>query len=258
MARRLNIKNFKVTNTTNGNMAQSGRESITFTTETTIISGLTKSVSVVNNTLTQITDENLLNENVKLCSSYIKIIREYKQDQLTAEEVFIPDGIMRITYLSSKGATYNSSLLYAFSSLPTTKINELTWNVCIANSLAQEEGDYFDIELPDSTYYPTLYVCFLIIKDAWVLREVVDINKNICKINNISRFHFCVNPQKCYYDYNRSHYICLNGLDETTGIRTRVVFGVEDDRKSVYCNRDFCDLIFSLSNRLNINDITLP
>jgi len=252
MSRRLNIRNFTVTNTTTGSMAQSGRDPLYFS-QSTLLNDLSANKAVVNKSLQAITDASL-NEHAHLSRSYIRVIRNFTQDISGADEVFIPDGIMRITFLSQQ-ATYNSSLIYAFSAFPTTPISELTWNVVIANTKAQVSGDYFDIQLPDATYYPSLYVCFLIVKDAWVLREII--SGNVCKISNISRFHYCIHPQKCHYDPNRSHYLCCNGLDRTTGIKTRITFGVEDERHGYYCDCDYNDLIFSLSSRtyLNENDL---
>lgn len=256
MSRRLNIKQFKVADVTTGRISQSGREPVRYTSESTIINDLSQNASVTNKLLTQITNSTLDNH-AHFSRSYIKIITDYTQDISSADEVFIPDRIMRITYLSSAGATYNSALLYAFSPYSSTKINELEWNVAIANTKSQQVGDYFDIELPDSTYYPSLYVCFLIVKDAWVLREIINSEQKICKLNNVSRIHYCIHPQLCYYDPNKSHYICCNGIDRTTGIKTRIVFGVEDDRHAYYCDTDYSDLIFSLSSRtyLNENDL---
>jgi hypothetical protein len=179
-------------------MAQSGRDPTLYLSQSTLMSDLSENKAVVNKGLQTITDASL-NEHAHLSRSYIKVIREYTQDISSADEVFIPDGIMRLTFLSANADT-NSSLLYAFSAFPETTIDNLQWNVAIANTKAQTEGDYFDIQLPDATYYPSLYVCFLIVKDAWALREIVDPSKNICKINNISRVHYCIHPQKSYYD----------------------------------------------------------
>ncbi len=255
MTRRLNIRNFTVSDTTTGNIAQSGRDPVIYRTQSTLLNDLSQNTAVVNKTLQAITDASL-NEHAHFSRSYIRIIREYTQDISGADEVFIPDGIMRITFLSAN-ATYNSSLIYAYSPYPTASIMDLQWNVAIANTQSQITGDYFDIQLPDPTYYPSLYICFLIIKDAWVLREIVNADKKTCKLTNISRFHYCVHPQKCAYDRNRSHFMTSNGLDRTTGIKTRITFGVEDDRHGYYCSCDYNDLIFSLSSRtyLNENDI---
>lgn len=255
MARRLNIRNFTVADTDTGAMAQSGRDPTVYLSQTTMLNDLSANRAVVNKSLQAITDASL-NEHAHFSRSYIRVIREYKQtpDISGVDEVFIPDGIMRITFLSQQ-ATYNSSLVYAFSAFPNTAIADLTWNVAIANTKAQVEGDYFDIQLPDTTYYPTLYVCFLIVKDAWALRQIV--SGNTCKISNVSRFHYCIHPQKCYYDRNRSHYIVAAGLDTTTGIKTRITFGVEDDRKGYYCDRYYNDLIFSLSSRTYLNETIL-
>jgi hypothetical protein len=235
-----------------GRMSQSGRDPTVYLSQSTMLTDLSANRAVTNKTLTAITDASV-NEHAHFSRSYIRVIREYTQDISGADEVFIPDGIMRITFLSQQ-ATYNSSLVYAFSAFPDTAIADLTWNVVIANTKAQVAGDYFDIQLPDATYYPSLYVCFLIVKDAWVLREIVDARQKICKITNVSRFHYCVHPQKCYYDRNRHHFITSNGLDTTTGIKTRITFGVEDDRHGYYCDCDYNDLIFSLSSRTYLNE----
>lgn len=256
MSRRLNIRKFTVADTTTGTIAQSGRESGTqYLSQSTLLNDLSSNKAVVNKTLQTITDASL-NEHAHLSRSYIRVIRDYKQDISGADEVFIPDGIMRLTFLS-ENATYNSALLYAFSPYSTKVVPDLEWNVAIANTKAQTAGDYFDIQLPDATYYPSLYVCFLIVKDAWVLREIVDANQKICRISNVSRFHYFVNPQKCVYDHNRAHFIACNGLDTTTGIKTRITFGVEDDRHGYYCSCDYNDLIFSISSRTYLNENNL-
>lgn len=169
MTSHLNIRNFTVTDTTTGAMAQSGRDpsNSAFLSQSTMLNDLSQNVAVTNKTLTNISNYTLATH-AHFSRSYIKIIRDYTQDISTADEVFIPDGIMRITFLSAN-ATYNSSLVYAFSAFPNTSIADLTWNVAIANTKSQVSGDYFDIQLPDSTYYPSLYVCLLIVKDAWAL-----------------------------------------------------------------------------------------
>lgn len=236
-------------------MSQSGREPTMFLSQSTLLTDLSSGNPVTNKLLTTITDASL-NSHAHFSRSYIKIIRDYTQDISSADEVFIPDGIMRITFLSER-AIYNSSLLYAFTPYSTTTINSLQWNVAIANSKAQTAGDYFDIPLPDPTYYPSLYVSFLIIKDAWVLKKIIDPVQKICKISNVSRFHYCINPQFCFYDRNRKHFVCSNGLDRTTGIKTRITMGVEADRHGFYCNCDFNDIVFSLSSRTYLNETTI-
>lgn len=55
----------------------------------------------------------------------------------------------------------------------------------------------------------------------------------------------------------RSHFICCDALDTTTGIKTRITFGVEDDRHGYYCDCDYNDLIFSLSSRTYLNENNL-
>jgi hypothetical protein len=250
MSRRLNIKNFLVADTSTGRRPQSGREPTRFLSQSTLINDLSANKAVTNKTLQAITDASL-NSHAHFSRSYIRVIRDYTQDISGADEVYIPDGIMRITFLSAN-AIYNSSLIYAFSPYPNKAINNLEWNVVIANSKTQTAGDYFDIQLPDSTYYPSLYVCFIIVKDAWPMREIV--SENICRISSVSRFHYCVHPQKCAYDRNRPHFVVCNGLDTTTGIKTRITFGVEDDRHGYYCSCDYSDLVFSLSSRTYLNE----
>ena len=255
MSRRLNIRNFTVSDKTTGHIAQSGRDPTIYLSQSTLSSDLSSNKAVVNKGLQTIIDASL-NAHAHLSRSYIKVIREYTQDISGADEVFIPDGIMRLTFLSAN-ATTNSSLLYAFSAFPGTTIDNLQWNVAIANTKAQTDGDYFDIQLPDPTYYPSLYVCFLIVKDAWALRKIIDANQNICKISNVSRFHYCIHPQKCYYDKERPHYICSTGLDTTTSIKTRITFGVEDERHGYYCGCNYNRIIFSLSSRTYLNENVL-
>ena len=252
MSSLLNIRNFVVSNTTTGSMSQSGRDPSNsfFLSQTTLLNDLSKNKAVVNKTLQTITDVSL-NDHAHFSRSYIRIIREYTQDIITSDEVFIPDGIMRVTFLSQY-ATYGSTLLYAFSAYQDKSITDLQWNVVIANTKSQVSGNYFDIQLPDSTYYPSLYVCFIIVKDAWHMRQIV--SGNTCRISSVSRFHYCVHPQKCAYDNNRPHFMVCNGLDTTTGIKTRITFGVEDDRHGYYCNCDYADLIFSLSSRTYLNE----
>lgn len=250
--RRLNIKQFKVANTTTGATEQSGRETTPFYSlaQTTLTNDLSQNAVMANKTLTTVTGST----RAHLSRSYIKVVREYTQDVSGADEVYIVDGIMRITFLSAAGSENGSALLYAFSAYSTTAVTDLTWNVAIANSKAQTVGDFFDIELPDPTAYPSLYICFLVVKDVWEKREIVDANNKICRINNIAKFHYCIHPQKCIYDRDKAHYLCLNGLDSKTGIKTRIVIGVEDERHGFYCDAGFSDLIFSISSRLVINE----
>ena len=132
MTRRLNIRNFVVADISTGRMSQSGRESTTFLSQSTLLNDLSNATPVVNKLLTEITDASL-NSHAHLSRSYIKIVREYTQDISSIDAVFIPDGIMRITFLGVN-AVYNSSLLYAFSPYSSSPINSLQWNVAIANS----------------------------------------------------------------------------------------------------------------------------
>src|SRR3989338_9649 len=99
-----------------------------------------------------------------MCSSYIKITNEYCHHN--EDSVIVLDNFVRIAFIGGVTSA-QLSLIYGFANSNTTPISDISWNVLIAHGNSQTKGDYWDIQMPESTYYPECYLAFILLNDAW-------------------------------------------------------------------------------------------
>ena len=185
----LKIKNFKVTNLITGNIQQSGRRELSYLE--TILSTKKFLDDLIEKSRIQGTPDNIIGGpffgEAHMSTRYISITRENTNNILDA--IYCPTKL-RITKVSGTTSAQNT-ICYAWSNSLDTNSTELTWNVLFANCNEQENGDYIDIELPDYTLYPNLYLSIIIINDIWKNKTMINLSDNqfICSIpGNINNF----------------------------------------------------------------------
>ncbi len=243
----LTIKNFSVLNTTTGKMQISGRYTLSQTnnilSHSTITNNVTENVAI-SGTPTTINSNEGLYQKAHMCSVSFKIISE---NQIIGNNniICVLSNIIRLVYVGGNTSASNS-LIYAFSSKIDTSIFNMTWNVIIAKNTSQTIGDYFDIILPDRTFYPHLYISFIMLNSAWDNKIIV--NDNVCSITNINTPNFCITPSQSSYDVNQSHFIVCQGTNNNNGICSRITVACEDWHMSI-TDRDYNDFIFSICDK---------
>lgn len=245
----LNIKNFSTLSTTTGKIQISGQTNdlTQITSQNEIINNISDGVTIPG-TPSSITGGPLLNIGY-MGNTPIRII---KDNIINTNEsiVYIPDGIIRITFLG--GSTSNAlSLLYGFTN--SIFDVDIEYNVVIANSNSQTVGDYFDIFIPDISAYPTLYIVFYVLNGAWDTRTIV--SGNICSIDTYNSLNYCIDPSQSLSDPGNSHFIFVNGVNTHYGITPRISVSVDDELMAT-SNKDYNNLKFSVSSRfLNESEI---
>ena len=189
----LSIKNFKVINTTTGQMPITGR------IDNNQLSNILSYKKIINEVIEGIlvpgTPDSISAGGLQgishMSTSYIKIITDFKNNSLN-DEVFIPDNFIRITYVGGITGASNS-LIYGFCASNNTPIENINWNVAFAKNTSQTAGDYIDVSFPDMTYYPSdnFYISFILLNSAWDNRIII--RDNVCNITNINTPNFCIN-----------------------------------------------------------------
>jgi hypothetical protein len=246
----LTIKNFNVLDVETGKMQQSGRYTLSqvnnILSHITIINGETELLAVPGTPAT--ISSGKLHGKAHISTSFIKIIHDFSQ-KLKGDCIFVPDFVLRLTYLG--GITDGSnSLLYGFAPSLTTDISSIPFTVIFAKNTSQKIGDYFDINLFDTPQYPNLYIVFVVLNGAWKKRIIV--SRNTCKITSSHVLTYCMDPSKSIKDVGKSHFINIQGVNTTYGIPTRVTVGIEDYTLA-QTDRDYNDLLFSISSK-NISE----
>ena len=111
-----------------------------------------------------------------------------------------------------------------------------------------------DINLPDQTLIPTVYLAIILLNGAWNSRTIV--SGNTCNIINTLP-NFCIDPSKSVSDTGTSHFIHSQGWCSHYGIMARVVI-VAEDWYTTNTDNDYNDVLLSVSSRyisdLQIND----
>ena len=261
----LNILNFKVEDTTTGKRNQSGRKNSSELTTNLLSSTCNNNLvdgTAVPGTPTAITGGGLLNK-AYMGQSYIKIVRELGDVTINGSnlnQVYIPDRL-RITRVGGICVTQNS-LCYAWSSSSTNAPEDLVYNVVMPNVKEQDNGDYFDIDLPDMTLYPNLYLSLILIPNAWLKRTIINASLSICSIpGNLD--YFCIDPSFSTgkMDPNIAHTINIQGYNTNQNILTRLGLAFEDRYMAYFSDRDYNDIIFYISSVFfdnnNINETNL-
>jgi hypothetical protein len=254
----LTIKNFTVLNTTSGQMPITGMFNSTILS--TILSYITYTSNVteevaVPGTPTAISSGGL-STTAHMSTSYIKITKTLGFS--SGDTVYVPDNFLRLTYLGGF-CGFSNTLLYGFTNNLSTSPTSITWNVAFAVDLMQTAGDYIDIELPNPSSYPSLYVAFILLANVWQSRTVV--NENICSINSSNaQYSFCINPTESSNDTGSSHFIIMQGKNVGMNIFSHIVIGMEDN---IFSNsdKDYNDFTFSIGSRYitdtQLNDTNL-
>jgi hypothetical protein len=243
---------FTVTNTTTGNMQQSSRKTSSELTNivsqsriiTDLISGTT-----VPGTPVQITGGPLYGIG-QMGFQYIELIKAF-QKNTSLNSLFVPDNFVRLTFL---GGTTSStdSVIYAFANSTSQTFASLTFNMAIANTNSQVTGDFFDIQLPDPTAYPNIYLVLALINGAWTTRTIVSGNQCSIQIGAVGTETYCINPTQSLQDVGLAHFILVNGYNSTLGIHSNIAIGIEDD-PIASSNRDYANVKLAVSSRM-IND----
>ncbi len=255
----LNIKRFSVLNTTTGKMAVHGRQKQaqvvnilshrTFNDETV-------ERQTINGTPDTISSSEMLYGKSHMSSSYIKCVTTFNRKS-SVDCVFIPYNIIRFTYIGGTTSASNS-LLYGFAPSPTTPVADIVFNVLIAKNTSQTVGDYWDIQTPDSTAYPTLYIALVLVNSAWDKRTIV--SGNVCDITTLNTPNYCIDPIKSDFDTTQSHFIISQCYNSKSGLATRITIAMEDwifnetEQYDSTADRDYNDFIISISSPM-ISDI---
>ena len=251
---------FNVTNTTTGNMQQSGRktnsELTNIVSQSRIITDLVSGTTVPGTPVT-ITSGPLYGIG-QMGFQYIELIKSF-QKNTSLNSLFVPDNIIRITFL---GGTTSStdSIIYAFANSTSQTFSSLTFNMAMANTNSQVTGDFFDIQMPDSTSYPNIYLVLAIINGAWTTRTIVSGNQCSIQIGAVGTTTYCINPTQSLQDNGLAHFILVNGYNSTLGIHSNIAIGLEDD-PIASSNRDYANVKLAVSSRMTndslINDSEL-
>ena len=251
---------FNVTNTTTGNMQQSGRktnsELTNIVSQSRIITDLVSGTTVPG-TPVQITGGPLYGIG-QMGFQYIELIKSF-QKNTSLNSLFVPDNFVRLTFLGGTTSSMDS-IIYAFANSTSQTFASLTFNMAIANTNSQVTGDFFDLQLPDPTSYPNIYLVLAIINGAWTTRTIVSGNQCRIQIGAIGTSTYCINPTQSLQDNGLAHFILVNGYNSVLGIHSNIAIGIEDDPITT-SNRDYANVKIAISSRMTndslINDSEL-
>lgn len=190
-----------------------------------------------------------------MSSKYITLVRGTGNSG--TDEVWVPMKL-RIT-LIGRETSAKDMILYAFSTLPTTTPANLTWRVLFADAMQQTVGDYFDIDLPDSTFYPHTYLALLLVNGAWDGRTIEDASKKICSVSG-TQSYYCLNQSYSNSDVGDAHAVCIQGYSTQSGTQTCMCIGFEDWAMST-TDKDYNDVVLAIcdyfTDDAHTNDTTL-
>jgi|SaaInlStandDraft_5_1057022.scaffolds.fasta_scaffold00837_11 hypothetical protein len=262
------IKNFKVLDTTTsgntaGIMLISGRKT------TDELNNISSQYNLKNNLINLIpvsgTPSSINNSNFKniahMGSSYIKISTN-GMDNPSDENINIFHKIRIIFYFGSSSS--QNMICYGWANKLTQTVTE--YNVLFANCNAQSYGDYVDIDLPDRTFYPKLYLVLILINNIWSSRIIEDIPTKTCSVDISNWDYFNLNPSKSNtnnydgIDNNTSHTIIIKGKDQANNKNIRICIAFEDWYIDI-TDKDYYDvgliITDAINDELNINDTNL-
>jgi hypothetical protein len=256
----LSIKNFKVLDTSTGKMAQNGRRSLghleTMVASKTFLDNLQEK-RLVYGTPKTIKKGNLVTT-AHMSTQYIKINRG-EQHGTNDNDVLNVMTRLRLTKLTGTSDATNM-LCYAWANSLSTASTNLSWNVAFANFNEQTQGDYLDIDLPNNTSYPNLYLALLIINGAWDTKTIENQELKICSIPGNNLVYFSITPSQSSSDTNYSHCIVIKAYNSRIGLQNRVCLAFEDWHMN-FSDRDYNDVVISLQDAClddnNINDTSI-
>jgi hypothetical protein len=255
----LTIRQFHVEDLTNGGMAFSGRFTSAYLTKISTCSTLIDALSeqtTVTGTPSEIDSEHSLNGSAHMSNGYIEITRNMYADA-SNDNIFVPDRLRIGLIRHSTGA--KNAIMYAFSATATTAPASLVFKVLFANCADQTVGDYVDIDLPDNTASPSMYLVLILANDAWTNKTTEDTDLKLCSLPNDGDY-FCIRPAGSNADTNSSHSINIQGFNSTYSCSSNITIAFEDWYMAT-ADKDYDDillLVTSVSSSENeINDTTL-
>ena len=239
---------FNVTNITTGNMQQSGRKTnnqlLTILTQSRIITDLVSGTTVPG-TPYQVTGGPLYGIG-QMGFQYIQIVKTF-QKNAQLNSLYIPDNIMRLTFLGGNTISADS-IIYAFANSTSQTFAELTFYMAIANTNSQIAGDYFDIELPEPTTYPNIYLVLALINGAWTDRTIISGNRCRIEIGANDTSTYCINPEQSLQDVGLKHFILVSGISDIFGVYANIAIGIEDE-SIASSNLDYANVKLAISSR---------
>lgn len=253
----ITIKNFKVTNLVTGKIQQTGRRKLnyleTILSSKTFINDLVER-SAIPGTPASITGGDLVDK-AHMSTKYIQILNEYGNN--TLDTIIIPTRI-RFTKVSGTSSAKNM-LCYGWTSSLDTAVTDITWNVLFANFNEQTQGDYIDIDLPDRTGYPELFLALILINDAWSNKTIVNESLKICSVPGTLDY-FCINPDNSKVDEGDSHCVIIPGYSDIYGVKNRISIAFEDWYMTE-TDKDYNDVVISIQDAFvddnNVNEIII-
>ena len=239
------LQHFQVTDTTTGKMLQSGRKNASqmsaILSQKTLFDNLSETVAVPG-TPVAITSGGLYGK-AHMCSQWIRIVRDNGSN--SEDGVYIPD---QIRFTKIEGTTScKIAILYGFAPSANTPATDITWNVLFVDGNQQENGDFWNVPLPDTTLYPNTYLAIMMYVGAWWGRTVVSEDLKICSIPNTSTYITFLDPSQANYDTNQSHMIVIQGYNANIGAASRICIACEDWIMSE-TDKDYNDLVISISS----------
>lgn len=246
---------FNVTNTTTGNMQQTGRKTnsqlTNIVSQSRIITDLVSGTTVPG-TPVQITGGPLYGVG-QMGFQYIQLIKTF-QKNASLNSLFVPDDFVRLTFL---GGTTSSTdaIIYAFAYSTSQTFASLTFNMAIANTNSQISGDYFDLQLPDPTAYPNIFLVLALINGAWTTRTIISGNQCSIQIGASGTATYCINPTQSLQDVGIKHFILVNGYNSVYGLYSNIAIGIEDD-PIASSNRDYANVKLAVSSRMINESLT--
>ena len=262
------IKNFKVLNTsTSGDNA--GVMAITGRKTSSELNNISSQYNLKNNLtdLTTVTgtpssiSNSSFNNIAHMGSNYIKISTD-GMDNPNNENINVFQKIRIIFYFGTSSS--QNMICYGWANSSTQTVTN--YNVLFANCNAQTYGDYVDIDLPDRTFYPNLYLVLILVNDIWPTRIIENSNQKICSVDISNWDYFSLNPTKSNTsnyngtDSSTNHTIIVKGKDHINNKNIRICVAFEDwymDKT----DKDYYDvgliITDTLNDELNINDTNL-
>jgi hypothetical protein len=166
----------------------------------------------------------------------------------------VPDDFVRLTFL---GGTTSSTdtIIYAFANSTSQTFASLSFNMAIANTNSQISGDYFDLQLPDPTAYPNIFLVLALINGAWTTRTIVSGNQCRVQIGASGTATYCISPTQSLQDVGIKHFILVSGYNSVYGLNSNIAIGIEDD-PIASSNRDYANVKLAVSSRMINESLT--
>lgn len=243
----LTVKNFTVLNTSTGKMAITGNLVYNYVSINNMTGNLINLVAVQG--MPTSLDRPGFSDVAHRGLNLIKISNNFVTN---SDEIYAVRFVrIKLVYIN---CSYKNSILYSFASSETTAVNNLTFNVLFANCHAQSLGDYWDIELPDNTLYPNLFLVLLLVTDGWTRN--VTYSGSVYTIT--PTMYFGIKSSFSSTDTSSPHTINIKGYNGSNGIVNRIILAFED-LSSANTDWDYNDVILSVSGHFsdeNLNNDT--